>query len=95
MTNPYTEVVTSFMKTNPHRFSGLSTKERAMIARELAARILTEVTELTPALAETEMRPQMTDQQRQGITNMARLRAEEIAFHSVLYSLLETPTAYE
>ena len=95
MTNPYIEVVTNFAKTNPDPFSGLSPEEKAATVDNLASQILVQLTELTPALAESEMRPGMTDQQRQGITNMARLRAEEIAFHSVLYSMLETPTPYE
>ncbi len=88
MENQYTQIVRNFLGDNPQLFRSSGPAIKAELANDLATEIASRVRELTPALAEPEMTPLMTAQQREGITNMARLRAEEIALHETLYSML-------
>lgn len=88
MESHYLPIVESFLKDNPKLFKDSTPLEKVEIAKNLAKEIASQVGWATPRIAEREITPEMNETQRRGITNMARLRAEELALNNVLYELL-------
>ena len=89
MENPYLPVARQFLRDHPQLFKESTPEVKEEMAEMIAEQVLVQVRALTPAFAESQITPQMTQEQIKGVTNMAKMRAEEMAYHEVMYAMLE------
>jgi hypothetical protein len=89
MQNPYLQIARQFLRDHPQLFKESTPEEKEEMAALIADQVLVQVRALTPAIAESQITPQMTQEQIEGVTNMAKMRAEEVAYHEVMYAMLE------
>ena len=89
MQNPYLQIARQFLRDHPQLFKESTPEVKEEMAALIADQVLVQVRALIPAFVEDQITPQMTQEQIEGVTNMAKMRADELAYHEVMYAMLE------